>query len=58
MKFLKYFLAFIFLSVLLIRTFILKNMFTRGMNDVRKEWTLSEDDTMVILPLNSKDIII
>jgi ribonuclease Z len=39
-------------------TFISKNMFTRGMNDVRKEWTLSEDGTMVILPLNSKDIII
>ena len=37
---------------------ILKNMFIRGMNDVRKEWTLSEDGTMVILPLNSKDIII
>ena len=40
------------------RSFISKNMFTRGMNDVRKEWTLSEDGTMVILPLNSKDIII
>ncbi len=37
---------------------ILKNIFIRGMNDVRKEWTLSEDGTMVILPLNSKDIII
>ena len=39
-------------------TFISKSMFTRGMNDIRKEWTLSEDGTMVILPLNSKDIII
>ena len=39
-------------------TFISKSMFTRGMNDIRKEWTLSEDGTMVILPVNSKDIII
>ena len=31
-------------------------MFVRGVNDIRKEWTLSEDGTLVILPLNSEKI--
>jgi len=32
------------------------NMFVRGVNEIRKDWTLSEDGTMVILPLNSDEI--
>ena len=38
------------------RNNIMENMFVRGVNEVREEWTLSDDGTMVILPLNSDKI--
>ena len=34
----------------------MKRMFVRGVNDIRKEWTLSDDGTLVILPPNSEKI--
>jgi len=38
------------------RNGLMANMFVRGVNEIRKDWTLSEDGTMVILPLNSDEI--
>ena len=38
------------------RNNIMENMFVRGVNEVREEWTLSDDGTLVILPLNSDKI--
>ena len=38
------------------RNALMERMFVRGVNDIRKEWTLSDDGTMVILPLNSDKI--
>ena len=38
------------------RNALMESMFVRGVNDIRKEWTLSEDGTLVILPLNSEKI--
>ena len=35
---------------------IMENMFVRGVNDIRRDWTLSKDGTMVILPFNSDKI--
>jgi len=31
-------------------------MFVRGVNEIRKDWTISSDGTMVVLPLNSDEI--
>ena len=38
------------------RNALMESMFVRGVNDIRKEWTLSKDGTLVILPLNSEKI--
>ena len=38
------------------RNSIMENMFVRGVNDIRGDWTLSKDGTMVILPFNSDKI--
>ena len=38
------------------RISLMEDMFVRGVNEIRKDWTLSEDGTMVILPLNSDKI--
>ena len=36
----------------------MERMFFRGVNDIRKDWSAAKDGTMVILPLDSDDIII
>ena len=38
------------------RNTLMERMFVRGVNDIRKEWTLSDDGTLVILPPNSEKI--
>ena len=40
------------------RNYIQEIMFVRGVDQVRKEWTLVEDGTLVILPVGSEEIII
>ena len=39
------------------RNYIQEIMFVRGVDQVRKEWTLVEDGTLVILPVGSEEII-
>ena len=38
------------------RNTLMERMFVRGVNDIREEWTLSDDGTLVILPPNSEKI--
>ena len=38
------------------RNALMERMFVRGVNDIRKEWTLSDDGTLIILPPNSEKI--
>jgi len=40
------------------RNYLTEKIFTRGVNQVRKNWVLSEDGTMVVLPVDSDEIII
>ena len=40
------------------RNYIQEIMFVRGVDQVRKEWTLVEDGTLVILPVGSEKIIV
>jgi len=40
------------------RTNLVADIFTRGIDDILTNWTLSDDGTMVILPVDSKEIII
>ena len=40
------------------RNYIQEIMFVRGVDHVRKEWTLVDDGTLVILPVGSEEIII
>jgi ribonuclease Z len=40
------------------RTDLVADIFTRGIDDILTNWTLSDDGTMVILPADSKEIII
>ena len=40
------------------RNNLMERMFFRGVNDIRKDWSAAKDGTMVILPLDSDDIII
>ena len=40
------------------RTNLVADIFTRGIDDILTNWTLSNDGTMVILPVDSKEIII
>jgi len=40
------------------RNYIQEIMFVRGVDEVRKEWTLVDDGTLIILPIESEDIIV
>ncbi|MDG1184418.1 MAG: MBL fold metallo-hydrolase, partial [SAR86 cluster bacterium] len=40
------------------RNNLMERMFFRGVNDIRKDWSAAKDGTMVVLPLDSDDIII
>ena len=40
------------------RNNLMERMFFRGVSDVRKDWSSSKDGTMVVLPLDSDEIII
>ena len=40
------------------RNNLTERMFFRGVNDIRKEWSSTNDGTMVVLPLDSDEIII
>ena len=40
------------------RNYIQEIMFVRGVDQVRKEWALVEDGTLVILPVGSEEIIV
>ena len=40
------------------RNYIQEIMFVRGVDQVRKEWTLVEDGTLVILPVGTEEIIV
>ena len=40
------------------RNYIQEIMFIRGVNQVRKEWTLVDDGTLVILPVGSEKVIV
>tara|TARA_Y100000994_G_C15633717_1_gene418177 strand:- start:53 stop:1111 length:1059 start_codon:yes stop_codon:yes gene_type:complete len=40
------------------RTYIQEVMFVRGVDEVRKEWTLVDDGTLVILPIGSEKVIV
>ena len=40
------------------RNYIQEIMFVRGVDQVRKEWTLVEEGTLVILPIGSEEIIV
>ena len=35
---------------------LVEDMFVRGVNSIRDDWTLSDDGTMVVLPVNSEEI--
>jgi hypothetical protein len=34
----------------------MERIFLRGVNDIRDDWTLSKDGTMIVLPVDSDDI--
>ena len=40
------------------RNYITEIIFLRGVDEIREEWTLSNDGTMVVLPVGSDEIII
>ena len=40
------------------RNYVTEIMFLRGIDEVREEWTLSNDGTMVVLPVGTDEIII
>ena len=33
-------------------------MFTRGVDEVRKDWTLVDDGTLVVLPVGSDKVVV
>ena len=37
---------------------LMATVFTRGVDEIFSEWTLSDDGTQIILPINSKEILI
>ena len=39
------------------RNYITEIIFLRGVDEVREEWTLSSDGTMVVLPVESDEVI-
>ena len=38
------------------RNKLMAEIFVRGVDDIRENWTLSKDGTLVVLPLNSDSI--
>ena len=40
------------------RNYLQEIMFIRGVDEVRKEWTLVDDGTLIILPIGSEEIIV
>ena len=40
------------------RNYLTELIFVRGVDEVRKEWTLAKDGTLIVLPANSEDIIV
>jgi len=40
------------------RNYLTELIFVRGVNKVRKDWTLAKDGTLIVLPVNSEDIIV
>ena len=38
------------------RISIMENIFTRGVNEIIEDWTMSKDGTMVVLPIESNEI--
>jgi len=40
------------------RNNLMERMFFRGVNDIRKDWSAAKDGTMVVLPLDSDEIIV
>ena len=38
------------------RTSMMERMFFRGVNKIRKDWSVADDGTMVVLPLDSDEI--
>ena len=37
---------------------LMATVFTRGVDEIFSEWTLSDDGTQIMLPINSKEILI
>ena len=35
---------------------IMENIFTRGVDEIIEDWTMSKDGTMVVLPIESNEI--
>ena len=40
------------------RNYLTELIFIRGVDEVRKDWTLAKDGTLIVLPANSEDIIV
>ena len=40
------------------RNYIQEIMFTRGVDEVRKDWTLVDDGTLVVLPVGSDKVVV
>ena len=40
------------------RNYLTELIFVRGVDEVRKDWTLAEDGTLIILPIDSEDIVV
>lgn len=40
------------------RNYLTELIFVRGVDEVRKEWTLADDGTLIILPIDSEEIIV
>ena len=40
------------------RNYLTELIFVRGVDEVRKDWSLAEDGTLIILPVGSEDIIV
>ena len=40
------------------RNYLTELMFVRGVDEVRKDWTLVEDGTLIVLPVDSEEIIV
>ena len=40
------------------RNYLTELIFVRGVDEVRKDWILAEDGTLIILPVDSVDIVV